>query len=95
MSCLFVCLFGVNKASQEGALQRHAGIELSFIIPMYDSYNLGCHRRYSPEPMLLSLRPDATLYFFIGPKPAFLLYPVVHEKRMNTYLMNTCILKGR
>jgi hypothetical protein len=27
--CLFVCLFvwGVNKASQEGALQRHPGIE--------------------------------------------------------------------
>ena len=32
---LFVCLFvwGVNKASQEGALQRHPGIELFLISP--------------------------------------------------------------
>jgi hypothetical protein len=34
MCLLFVCL-GVNKASQEGALQRHPGIEFSFNIPMY------------------------------------------------------------
>jgi hypothetical protein len=44
--CLFVCL-GVNKASQEGALQRHPGIELSFNIPKYGGYDLGCHRRFS------------------------------------------------
>jgi hypothetical protein len=46
--CLFVCLFvwGVNKASQEGALQRHPGIELFFNIPMYGGYDLGCHRRF-------------------------------------------------
>ena len=45
---LFVCLFvwGVNKASQEGALQRHPGIELFFNIPMYGGYDLGCHRRF-------------------------------------------------
>jgi hypothetical protein len=43
--CLFVCL-GVNKASQEGALQRHPGIELSFNIPMYGGYDLGCHWRF-------------------------------------------------
>jgi hypothetical protein len=43
--CLFVCL-GVSKASQEGALQRHPGIELSFHIPMYGGYDLGCHRRF-------------------------------------------------
>ena len=48
MRCLFVCLFvwGVNKASQEGALQRHPGIELFFNIPMYGGYDLGCHRRF-------------------------------------------------
>jgi hypothetical protein len=44
--CLFVCFGGVNKASQEGALQRHSGIELSFNIPMYGGYDLGCHRRF-------------------------------------------------
>ena len=43
--CLFVCL-GVNKASQEGALQRHPGIELSLNIPMYGGYDLGCHRGF-------------------------------------------------
>jgi hypothetical protein len=42
--CLFV--WGVNKASQEEALQRHPGIELSFNIPMYGGYDLGCHRRF-------------------------------------------------
>jgi hypothetical protein len=45
---LFVCLFvwGVNKASQEGTLQRHPGIELSSNTPMFGGYDLGCHRRF-------------------------------------------------
>jgi hypothetical protein len=34
------------KASQEGTLQRHPGIELFFNIPRYGGYDLGCHRRF-------------------------------------------------
>ena len=30
----------VNKARQEGALQRHPGVELSFGTPMFGGYDL-------------------------------------------------------
>jgi hypothetical protein len=38
--------------SQEGALQKHPGIELFFKITMYGGYDLGCHLAFpilSPE----------------------------------------------